>query len=205
MSQAVFTPDEAAIGTNSLFLFRPSLFQWTERQYTEDGPFDKWLRDVKTCRTRTKCCGPSGFSNIIIRDFPSRAYASNVVAKNYKSSSTASGSEGQCERNAVAEEERIAREKAEAEKKAREEAARKAKEEAERRAAAAAAAAKAEAERKAREEAAKRAAAAAAAAKAAAAAAAAAKAAALAATRTVTKVNELLVSKMKDCYSRGWG
>ena len=103
VSQAVFTPDEAAIGTNSLFLFRPSLFQWTERQYTEDGPFDKWLRDVKTCRTRTKCCGPSGFSNIIIRDFPSRAYASNVVAKNYKSSSTASGSEGQCERNAVAE------------------------------------------------------------------------------------------------------
>ena len=195
---------------NTLKLFRPSLYQWTRRQYDEDGPFDKWLKSVRTCRTRTICCGPSGFSNIIIRDFPDRAYISKVVGKNYKRALTASGLEGDCERREVA---------AEAARKAAEEAARREAE------AAAAAAAKAAAEKKAREEAAAKAAAAkaaaekkareeaaakAAAAKAAAAAAAkkaveeAAKkaAAALAYSRTSSQVNLLMENTIKNYCNR---
>ena len=91
---------------------RPSLFQWTKRQYKVMGPFDKWLRSVKTCRTIEDCCGPSGFSNIIIRDFPTRAFTSNVIAKNYQLSLTASGFEGQCYR--------FQKQKAEAAQKAKE-------------------------------------------------------------------------------------
>ena len=216
ISQAVFTPNTTEIVKNTLKLFRPSLYQWTRRQYIEDGPFDKWLKSVRTCRTRTICCGPSGFSNIIIRDFPDRAYVSKVVGKNYRRALTASGLEGNCERKEVrAEAERKAVEeaarkaaeaaaaaaaKAAAEKKAREEAAAKAAAEkaaAEQRAreeaVAKAAAAKAAAEQRAREEAAK---------KAAAAAAATAKAAALAHSRSTTQVNMLMENTIKNICNR---
>ena len=144
VSQAVFTPTFGIMSTETLFMGRPSLYQWTRRQYVQNGPFDKWLRSVKTCRTTADCCGPSGFSNIIIRDFPTRAFTSNVIAKNYQVSLTAFGSEGQCHRSLkqkIAEAARKAKElaekikaqeaaiKAEKERKAREEAKIKAQEE----------------------------------------------------------------------------
>ena len=176
-------------------MFRPSLYHWTKRQYEEDGPFDKWLKTVRTCRTRASCCGPSGFSNIIIRDFPDKGYTSNVIAKNYRETSTAGGAEGTCEKfkqkvdaaakaaAALAAAAKAAAAKALAEKKAKEEADAKAAATIKANAAAAAAA-KAAAEKKAKEEAAKRA------------------AEALAYSRTTSQVNLLMENTIKNTCSK---
>ena len=133
-SQAIFTPSDLSIMWTATKRGRPSLFQWTKKQYEENGQFDEWLKSVKTCRTRTKCCEAQKYGNIISRDFPTSTFASNVVMRNYKSASSATGSEGSCERAEVAAEERRKAEeerrraeaaaKAERERKAREEAAR---------------------------------------------------------------------------------
>ena len=70
-------------------LFTPKTFQNNTRtlikeQYAVGGPFDKWLKTVKTCVTRLSCCQSEGYGNIIQRDFPTRHFTSSVVNKNFK-------------------------------------------------------------------------------------------------------------------------
>ena len=97
---------------------KPALKLWTSGQYQEGGPFFKWLKDVKACTSRSKCCPGSGRSNVVIRDFPTNTFAARVVQKNYL---TPDGDELECERAEIAkelqaikdEEERIRKQKEE--------------------------------------------------------------------------------------------
>ena len=97
VSQAIWTPDNEEIEKWTLKSspLRPSLYCWTELQYQANGPFDKWLKTVETCRTNVKCCeNPRGIGNIIIRDFPTPDFGSAVVNKNFQS---ATGNQRECE------------------------------------------------------------------------------------------------------------
>ena len=101
VSQAIWTPDS---GGNVIVKWslnfgnqKPNLYRWTESQYKNGGPFDEWLRTVNTCRTRLACCTktimPAGYGNIIMRDFPTPEFGSEVVNKNFQS---AHGAEFDC-------------------------------------------------------------------------------------------------------------
>ena len=95
MASAIFTPDTDAIFKNMLFKSRPSLYHWTKDQYKQGGHFDKWLKTVKTCKSRKQCCkGLRGYANIVIRDFPTVAFGAAVVNKNFN---WADGGELDCE------------------------------------------------------------------------------------------------------------
>ena len=86
VSQAIWTPDEDVLAkwTLSSSPAKPSLYRWTELQYQPNGPFDKWLKTVETCRSTVKCCeNPRGIANIIIRDFPTPEFGSAVIKKNF--------------------------------------------------------------------------------------------------------------------------
>ena len=76
-----------------------------KEQYEAGGPFEKWLRTVKTCRSRIECCPVAGYGNIIIRDFVDRPFILNVVNKNFASPS---GDELQCEIDELEKEENAA-------------------------------------------------------------------------------------------------
>ena len=113
VSQAIWTPDEKAIAKYTFLNVgnrKPSLYHWTADQYRSNGPFDKWLKTVETCRTRLTCCSASNFGNIIMRDFPTPDFGLAVVNKNFQS---ARGDQFECnEREAAREErERLAEEK----------------------------------------------------------------------------------------------
>ena len=85
-----------------------------KEQYKAGGPFDQWLKTVKTCRSRTTCCERRrGYGNIIVRDFATVPFTSSVINKNFMGPS---GDELQCELDEI-EKERLA---AENEKKAEE-------------------------------------------------------------------------------------
>ena len=44
-----------------------------------------WLKTVETCKTDLKCCeNPGGVGNIILRDFPTTKFGSQVVNKNFQ-------------------------------------------------------------------------------------------------------------------------
>ena len=116
VSQAVFTPNGNAILKNTLApgpMRKPSLFHWTEKQYEIGGPFDKWMKTLQPCRSRLTCCkNKTGLGNIVMRDFATRSFSSSLISKNFN---WASGSELECEKQALAEEEaerqRLAEEK----------------------------------------------------------------------------------------------
>ena len=65
------------------------------------GPFEKWLKSVKTCRSRTECCPPAGYGNVFVRDFVTRSFTSSVINKNYM---RPTGDEVSCWQAAVAKE-----------------------------------------------------------------------------------------------------
>ena len=105
VSQAVWTPNKEVIEkwTLNSSPAKPSLYRWTELQYQPNGPFDKWLKTVETCRSNyessqyanVKCCeNPSGIGNIIIRDFPTPEFGSAVINKNFI---PVSGDQRECE------------------------------------------------------------------------------------------------------------
>ena len=77
-----------------------------KEQYAAGGPFEKWLKGVKTCRSRSDCCPIAGYGNVIVRDFATRAFTSSVINKNFMQPS---GDELKCELA------KIAKEKADAE------------------------------------------------------------------------------------------
>ena len=84
VSQAIWTPDLEEWKLNSSPP-SPSLYRWTELQYEPNGPFDQWLKTVETCKTDLKCCeNPGGVGNIILRDFPTPEFGSQVVNKNFQ-------------------------------------------------------------------------------------------------------------------------
>ena len=70
-------------------------------QYAAGGPFEKWLKSVKTCRSRKKCCPVAGYGNVIVRDFATRAFTSSVINKNFMQPS---GDELKCEQEELAKE-----------------------------------------------------------------------------------------------------
>ena len=73
-----------------------------KEQYEAGGPFDKWLKTVKTCRSRTECCQPvAGYGNIIVRDFATRSFTSSVINKNFMNPS---GDELKCEQYMIVKE-----------------------------------------------------------------------------------------------------
>ena len=72
-----------------------------KEQYVAGGPFDKWLKTVKTCRSRTKCCRGRGYGNIIVRDFATVTFTSSVINKNFM---RPSGDELKCEEDEIASE-----------------------------------------------------------------------------------------------------
>ena len=99
VSPAIWTPDEEGKVIKKWTLesspAKPSLYRWTEDQYKENGPFDKWLKTVETCRTNVKCCeNPRGIGNIIMRDFPTPDFGNAVVNKNFL---FATGDQRDCE------------------------------------------------------------------------------------------------------------
>ena len=77
---------------------KPAQKLWVMGQYKENGPFADWLKTVKTCKSRSICCSASDHSNIIVRDFPNRAFVSRVVNKNFQ---FASGEEAECEQKII--------------------------------------------------------------------------------------------------------
>ena len=77
---------------------KPAQKLWVMGQYAESGPFKDWLKTVKTCKSRSICCSASGHSNIIVRDYPNRAFVSRVVNKNFQ---FASGEEAECEQKII--------------------------------------------------------------------------------------------------------
>ena len=103
VSQAIWTPDsEGKVIVKWSLNFgnqKPNLYRWTETQYQNGGPFDEWLRTVNTCRSRLACCNstnmPAGYGNIIMRDFPTPEFGSEVVNKNFQ---WARGAELDCEK-----------------------------------------------------------------------------------------------------------
>ena len=100
VSQAVWTPDLEKWKMISSPP-RSSLYRWTELQYQANGPFDKWLKTVETCRTNVKCCeNPRGIGNIVIRDFPTPDFGSIVVNKNFQ---YATRNQRKCEENLMCE------------------------------------------------------------------------------------------------------
>jgi len=102
VSQGVFTPDGKAIVSNMVYKFKPSLYHWTKDQYKPGGHFDKWLRTVKTCKSRKICCKDlQGYGNIIMRDFPTAAFGAAVVDKNFN---WADAVELNCEKRVLQEE-----------------------------------------------------------------------------------------------------
>ena len=73
-------------------LYVPKSFQndtrtLIKKQYAVGGPFDKWLKTVKTCVSRLSCCLSEGYGNIIQRDFPTKSFTSAVINKNFKNPS----------------------------------------------------------------------------------------------------------------------
>ena len=99
VSQAIWTPDQEGKVIEKWTIKssppRPSLYRWTEDQYRANGPFDKWLKTVETCRSNVKCCeNPRGIGNIIIRDFPTPEFGAAVVNKNFLLST---GDQSKCE------------------------------------------------------------------------------------------------------------
>ena len=73
-------------------LYVPKPFQNDTRtliqnQYAVGGPFDKWLKTIKTCVSRLSCCLSEGYANIIQRDFPTKSFTSAVINKNFQSPS----------------------------------------------------------------------------------------------------------------------
>ena len=76
-----------------------------KEQYATGGPFDKWLKTVKTCRSRKECCPVAGHGNVIVRDFVTRSFTSSVIQKNFMA---ASGYELKCLQDEVAKEEAAA-------------------------------------------------------------------------------------------------
>ena len=83
-----------------------------KEQYAPGGPYDKWLKTVKTCRTRESCCPAAGHGNIIVRDFPTKSFTSSVINKNFMKPSVR---EEACEKA----EEKAVQDKAAAEEAAR--------------------------------------------------------------------------------------
>jgi len=84
VAQGLWTPDFDAIWKGMLYKSKPSLYHWTKDQYRQGGPFEKWLKKVKTCKSRKECCAElSGYANIIIRDFPTVSFGIEVVNKNF--------------------------------------------------------------------------------------------------------------------------
>ena len=86
------------------FHFYDQIYRVKKDQYAVGGAFDKWLKTVKTCRSRLSCCPTAGNGNIIVRDFPTRSFTSSVVNKNFKNPS---GDELKCELVAAQEEAEI--------------------------------------------------------------------------------------------------
>ena len=70
------------------------MMTFKKEQYAAGGPFDKWLKSVKTCRSRTKCCPGPGYGNVIVRDFATLPFTSSVINKNFMGPS---GSELKCD------------------------------------------------------------------------------------------------------------
>ena len=84
VAQGLWTPNFDAIWKGMLYKSKPSLYHWTKDQYRQGGPFEKWLKKVKTCKSRKECCAElSGYANIIIRDFPTVSFGIEVVNKNF--------------------------------------------------------------------------------------------------------------------------
>ena len=99
VAQGLWTPDFDAILQGVLYKSKPSLYHWTKDQYRQGGPFEKWLKKVKTCNSRKECCEKlSGYANIIIRDFPTVSFGVEVVNKNFN---WADGDELDCEKEII--------------------------------------------------------------------------------------------------------
>ena len=75
-----------------------------KEQYKAGGPFDKWLKTVKTCRSRAKCCQRRAYGNIIVRDFATVPFTSSVINKNFMEPS---GDELQCEQDEIENEKKV--------------------------------------------------------------------------------------------------
>ena len=96
-----------------------------KEQYAPGGPYEKWLKTVKTCRTRESCCPAAGYGNILVRDFPTKSFTSSVINKNFIKPSA---DEAACEKREIEAEKKALQD---AEAKAAAEAAAKAKAKAE--------------------------------------------------------------------------